>query len=117
MRRPALGPNQHLIQWVLKVPTPKLKKRRGHELGQSPPSSAEVKSEWKCTSISAPVSVAQCTITNVRSTVCLDFLGAFAKLRIATISYVMSVCLSVLLTLRSSAPPPGTRRLPLKTLS
>ena len=117
MRRPALWPNQSLIQWVLRVLTPMVKTRREHELDQSPRSSAEVKNEWSCTSFSPFVSVAQCSIKYVHCTICLKFFGAFAKLRIATISFVMSVCLSVLLSVRSSARPPGTRRLPLNTLS
>jgi hypothetical protein len=94
-----------------------VKTQQEHELDQSPPSSAEVKNEWNCTSISPFVSVAQCAIKNVQYIICLKFFGAFSKLRIATISFVMSVCLSVLLTVRSSAPPPGTRQLSLNTLS
>jgi len=41
--------------------------------------------------------------------ICGPFLGAFAKLRTATISFVMSVCLS--------GRPHGTTRLPLDGLS
>jgi hypothetical protein len=43
--RPALGPTQPPIQWVPEV------KRQGREADQTPPSSAEAKNEWICTSI------------------------------------------------------------------
>jgi hypothetical protein len=49
--------------------TPKVKTWREHEAGQLPPSSAEVKNEWNGTSISPPVSVAQCSIKNVHSSI------------------------------------------------
>jgi hypothetical protein len=47
--RPALGPVQSAIQWVQEAHTPGIK-LSGHEADHSPPSSAEVKNAWSCTS-------------------------------------------------------------------
>jgi hypothetical protein len=47
--RPALGPTQPPIQWVLGA-LPLEVKRSGCEADHSPPSSAEVKNAWSCTS-------------------------------------------------------------------
>jgi hypothetical protein len=47
--RTALGPTQPPIQWVPGVLSLGVK-RPGCEAGRSPPSSAEVKNAWRCTS-------------------------------------------------------------------
>ena len=103
-------------------------KRPGHEVGHSPPPSAEAKNEWSWTS-NAPICLQgvqrdafnflysfkdrrhHCKVghqirtayTSITSRVSL--LDAFVKLKNATISFAMSVCLSVRLH--------GTTRLPL----
>jgi hypothetical protein len=47
--RPALGPTQPPIQWVLGALSPGVK-RQGREAGHSPPTSVEVKKTWIYTS-------------------------------------------------------------------
>jgi hypothetical protein len=47
--RPALGSIHPLIQWVLEVLYPGVK-RSGREAGHTPPSSADVKNAWSYTS-------------------------------------------------------------------
>jgi hypothetical protein len=47
--RPALGPTQPLIQWVPGALSPGVKRQR-RETDHSPPTSAEVKKIWICTS-------------------------------------------------------------------
>jgi len=47
--RPALGPIQPPIQWVPAVLSPGVKRLR-HDANHSPPSSAEIKYAWSCTS-------------------------------------------------------------------
>jgi hypothetical protein len=51
--RPALGPNKPLIQWVPRALSPEVN-RPGREADHSPPSSAEVKNTWSCTSTAEP---------------------------------------------------------------
>jgi hypothetical protein len=53
--RPALGPTQPPIQWVLGSLSLRVK-RPGREANHSPPSSAEVKNAWSYTSTS-PISL------------------------------------------------------------
>jgi hypothetical protein len=48
--RPALGATHHPIQWVPGAPSLGVK-RPGCEADHSPPSSAKVKSVWRCTFI------------------------------------------------------------------
>jgi len=50
MFRPALGPTQPPVQWVLGF-YPGVK-RPGHDVGHSSPSTAEVKGEWSYASTS-----------------------------------------------------------------
>jgi hypothetical protein len=47
--RPALGPTQPPIQWILGALSPGIK-RQGHDADHSPPTSAEVKKMWIYTS-------------------------------------------------------------------
>jgi hypothetical protein len=47
--RPALGPPQPSMQWVLEALSPGVK-RHEHEANYSPPTSAEVKKMWLYTS-------------------------------------------------------------------
>jgi len=47
--RPAVGPTQPTIQWVLGAFTMEVK-LLGREADPSPPSSTEVKNTWSCTS-------------------------------------------------------------------
>jgi len=48
--KPALGPNQLPIKWVLEATTPVLKQPQ-RVADHSPPSSAEIKNAWSCASI------------------------------------------------------------------
>jgi hypothetical protein len=59
--RTALGPTQPPIQWVPGALSLGVK-RPGHEADHSPPSSAEVKDEWSCTSTLLYVFMAWCLI-------------------------------------------------------
>jgi len=81
-------PNQKLTQPFFGGPPVSLvTKRLALEVDHSPPSIVEIKSEWNCTPVRK-----MCTCS---PRVNFMFLGAFAKLRKASICFVMSVCLSV----------------------
>jgi hypothetical protein len=57
--RPALGPTQSLIQWVLGLFIPGVR-RPQREAGHSPPTSAEVKKTWIYTSIQGQLLIEIC---------------------------------------------------------
>jgi len=59
--RPVLGPTKPLILWVLRVLSLGVK-QPGHEADHSPPSSAEIKNAWSCTSTPPYIFMAQCLI-------------------------------------------------------
>ena len=44
-----MGPTQTCIQWAVGGSFPEVRQPK-HEVDRSPPSSAEVKNEWSCTS-------------------------------------------------------------------
>jgi hypothetical protein len=60
--RPALGPTQAASEWLLGALSLGVK-RPGHEAEHSPPSSAKVKNEWNCTSITPYIFMAWCSIS------------------------------------------------------
>jgi len=59
--RPALGPTQLPIQWLLGELSPRVK-QLGHEADHSPPSSAKVKNTWSCTTIPTYIFMVWCLI-------------------------------------------------------
>jgi hypothetical protein len=60
--RPALGPTQPPIRWVLGALSPGVK-RQGREADHSPPNSAEVKKMWSYTSTALYAFMAKCLIS------------------------------------------------------